>query len=83
MFQNPKPPRPWSGVYSATKDAPACVQSNNVKLPDNPATTSEDCLYLNVFTPKVRLETYIYLRTLVYFYTNNINHYLYQLYQFQ
>lgn len=55
MFQNPKPPGPWNGVYPAVKDAPACVQTTKSKIPDNPASTSEDCLYLNVFTPNVRV----------------------------
>ncbi|MFD0901881.1 carboxylesterase/lipase family protein [Actinomadura sediminis] len=43
-----RPPRPaarWDGVRAATETPPRCVQNST-------AVTSEDCLYLNVHTPK-------------------------------
>jgi para-nitrobenzyl esterase len=44
----------WSGVRDATQFGPSCPQStvNNPFLP--PGTISEDCLYLNVYTPTLR-----------------------------
>ncbi|ELR22689.1 Acetylcholinesterase [Acanthamoeba castellanii str. Neff] len=38
------PASPWSGVYNATAFPKPCIQSSTAGV--------EDCLYLNVFTPK-------------------------------
>ncbi|KAA9160761.1 carboxylesterase family protein [Amycolatopsis acidicola] len=43
-WQPPQPPSSWYGVRDATQPPPACEQPGN-------GTMSEDCLYLNVYTP--------------------------------
>ncbi|XP_060803768.1 esterase FE4 isoform X1 [Amyelois transitella] len=48
-FQAPKPVQPWEGVRSAKKNGPCCIQANIDLQPET--IGSEDCLYLNVFTP--------------------------------
>jgi para-nitrobenzyl esterase len=52
-WQAPQPPLPWRGVNHADKLAPACVQVPIVlpALGINGVSVSEDCLYLNVWTP--------------------------------
>ncbi|KAF5277167.1 hypothetical protein FQR65_LT03873 [Abscondita terminalis] len=45
-FQPPVPVKKWTGVYSATTVKPACPQPANFP-------TDEDCLFINVHTPKV------------------------------
>ena len=47
-WRTPQPVVPWSGVRKADTYAPACVQSMGAPPPSG---TSEDCLYLNVWTP--------------------------------
>jgi para-nitrobenzyl esterase len=50
-WREPKPLRPWSGVRKADKFAPACMQTG-VSMPgETPPAVSEDCLYLNIWTP--------------------------------
>ena len=44
----PQPAASWSGVRDATQFAPHCPQ---LATPFGQASTSEDCLFLNVFTP--------------------------------
>ncbi|XP_054751133.1 cholinesterase 1-like [Lytechinus pictus] len=48
-FSPPEPMTSWSGERNATEFSPACQQdpSNSLYYP----ITSEDCLYLNVYTP--------------------------------
>ena len=49
-FAPPKAPTTWSGVRKATAFAPACLQKG-VSMPgEPPPRTSEDCLYLNVWS---------------------------------
>src|SRR5580700_4268590 len=47
-WQPPQPAASWSGVRDATQFAPHCPQ---VAGPFGQASTSENCLFLNVFTP--------------------------------
>jgi para-nitrobenzyl esterase len=47
-WRPPQPPKAWSGVRAATSFAPHCPQPSSSF---GVASTSEDCLYLNVFTP--------------------------------
>lgn len=48
-FKNPERKKPWHGVYDANKDGPMCPQL----WYDSIDHGNEDCLYLNVYTPKV------------------------------
>ena len=50
-WQPPQPSAGWSGVRDATQFAPHCPQSPSLF---GQASTSEDCLFLNVFTPSHR-----------------------------
>ena len=45
----PAPVEPWTGVRKADAFGPACMQAPNSM--GNTAPVSEDCLYLNVWTP--------------------------------
>ena len=47
-WQPPRPAAPWHGVREATSFAPYCAQPAS---PPGVGSTSEDCLYLNVFAP--------------------------------
>jgi para-nitrobenzyl esterase len=53
-WRPPQSPAQWRGVRDATSFAPSCPQNPtfNPFLPPGP--TSEDCLYLNVYTPTLR-----------------------------
>jgi para-nitrobenzyl esterase len=53
-WRPPQPASSWSGVRDATQFGPSCPQAltRNPFLP--PGTISEDCLYLNVYTPAAR-----------------------------
>lgn len=64
-WREPAAPKPWTGIRNATRFAPACMQSG-VSMPgEAPPETSEDCLYLNVWTPggkgKARLPVMVWI----------------------
>ena len=48
-WQAPAPVTPWTGIKKADAFANACMQPPNSQ--GNTAPVSEDCLYLNVWTP--------------------------------
>ena len=51
-WRAPQPLRPWSGVRQAREFAPACMQDAAMaRQMGHPGTLSEDCLYLNIWTP--------------------------------
>jgi para-nitrobenzyl esterase len=50
-WREPQPVKPWKGVRQANAFAPACMQTG-VSMPgEAPPAVSEDCLYLNIWTP--------------------------------
>jgi para-nitrobenzyl esterase len=49
-FAPPAPVTRWKGTRDATKQAPACIQFQ-ISGVSNAQATSEDCLYLDVYTP--------------------------------
>jgi para-nitrobenzyl esterase len=48
-WASPQPAKPWSGVRAATSPGNACAQ---LELPPWSPSSTEDCLYLNVTTPR-------------------------------
>ncbi len=52
-WRAPKPPAPWSGVKVTDKFAPGCMQTPIVApaLNIDAVPVSEDCLYLDIWTP--------------------------------
>ena len=50
-FENPRAPSNWTNVLHATSDPPGCPQMCTLQSYMCPQHQSEDCLYLNVFTP--------------------------------
>ncbi|CAG4935235.1 unnamed protein product [Parnassius apollo] len=51
-FQAPQPPEPWEGVRKATEHGPVCIQKDILSNQFIPG--SEDCLYLNVYSPNLK-----------------------------
>jgi para-nitrobenzyl esterase len=48
-WQEPRPVKPWPGVRAATAFGAPCAQNSGGKMLEN---SSEDCLFLNVWTPE-------------------------------
>jgi para-nitrobenzyl esterase len=54
-WREPQPAAPWKGVPAATAFGPACFQDPKQPVAGTAIEqVSEDCLYLNVWTPKQR-----------------------------
>jgi para-nitrobenzyl esterase len=53
-WREPKPAAPWSGVRQANAYSAACIQVPGLSAENggDPGRLSEDCLYLNVWTPR-------------------------------
>uniref|UniRef100_A0A668UAA4 Carboxylesterase type B domain-containing protein n=1 Tax=Oreochromis aureus TaxID=47969 RepID=A0A668UAA4_OREAU len=49
-------PAEWMGTWDATKPRPSCIQPGDVAS----AASSEDCLYLNIFTPRGRVPVLVF-----------------------
>ncbi len=54
-WADPKPVQPWSGTLNATQDPPGCWQLCTNDEPPHicPQQLSEDCLYMNIWTPRM------------------------------
>ncbi len=63
-WRPPQPVNPWQGVLECREYAPICPQQRT-RLTTQEAEQSEDCLYLNVFTPARstadRLPVFVYI----------------------
>ncbi|CAG9824761.1 unnamed protein product [Phaedon cochleariae] len=52
-FREPQPDEGWEGILDATKNTKVCYQqSRNMLRANLTLLENEDCLYLNVYTPK-------------------------------
>ena len=51
-WREPQPVKAWAGVRSATAFGPMCAQKANILFKDAATSTSEDCLFVNVWTPE-------------------------------
>ena len=53
-WRAPQPAAPWQGTRDASKVGNACPQKRGLSLEGggDPGTLDEDCLHLNVFTPR-------------------------------
>ena len=50
-WRPPQPAAPWTGIRNATWPGSACAQIGSVATGVITTSTSENCLYLNVYTP--------------------------------
>jgi carboxylesterase type B len=62
VLQPPGPQEPWDGIYNATKAGNRCPQvtidfGNNStdKFDYTKASDTEDCLYISIYTPAVKV----------------------------
>ena len=63
-WKAPQPVEPLEGVYDATRFGPRCVQFMDNGVGITRGTGSEDCLYLNVWTPlrpKTKLPVLVFI----------------------
>lgn len=49
-FREPQPMKPWVGVWDASRPLSGCLQYDSIQ---NIIKGSEDCLYVNIHTPKM------------------------------
>ncbi|KAJ8047630.1 Crystal protein [Holothuria leucospilota] len=51
-FTEPQPPDAWNGTLPVKEYPPGCIQECKEPPDGCPLTISEDCLYLNIWTPR-------------------------------
>lgn len=54
------PPENWDGILNTTVNTKICMETYPNKTEPKP-NESEDCLYANVYIPKVRLSKLLYI----------------------
>jgi para-nitrobenzyl esterase len=52
-WRAPQPPKPWTGVRDASRSAPPCAQASVGWNSADAARGAEDCLYIDVRTPRL------------------------------
>ncbi|KAJ2951245.1 hypothetical protein O0L34_g5646 [Tuta absoluta] len=53
-FKAPRPIKPWQGVRNAKEHGPVCFQRDLMFEKHTKTQGSEDCLYLNVYSPNLK-----------------------------
>jgi para-nitrobenzyl esterase len=51
-WRPPRPHAPWRGIMNATRPGPACAQTGSLATGVLTTSTAENCLFLNVYTPR-------------------------------